>query len=74
VIIAARRATLLVRAVDGILGTHTHKCPLKRTLIGYDRPLAAHDGRIKPERADDQRERPCGKLLTLPGDAAPPHS
>ncbi len=50
-----------------------HKCPLKRTLIGHDRPLVAHDGRIKPERADDQRERPCGRLLTLPG-RAPPHS
>ena len=28
--------------------------------------MVAHDGRIKPERSDDQRERPCGRLLRLP--------
>lgn len=57
------------RPVQQPRGRHPpRKCPLKRTLIGITgRWLVALDGRIKPERADDQREYPRGRLLTLPG-------
>ena len=44
-----------------------HKCPHKRTLIGTTGRWLALDGRIKPEQADDQRERLRGRLLALPG-------
>ena len=47
-------ATLLVRAVDEILSA----APTSAQLSGrssHDRPVVAHDGQIKPERADDQR-------------------
>jgi hypothetical protein len=48
-----------------------HKCPNKRTLIGTTGRRLAPDGLIKPERADDQRERVRGRLLTLPGTPRP---
>ena len=51
-----------------------HKCPFKRTLIGTTGGLAALDGQIRSERADDQRERSRGRVGHAAGDAAPPHS
>ena len=56
------------RAAPDRRGRHSpHRCPHKRTLIGTTGRWLAHDGQIKPGRADDQRERPGGRLLTQPG-------
>jgi hypothetical protein len=44
--------------------------PKKADAHRRDRPVARLDGQIKPERADDQRERHGGRLIALPGDVA----
>ena len=44
-----------------------HKRAHNRTLIGTTGRWLPSTGQIRPERADDQRELPCGRLTTLPG-------
>jgi hypothetical protein len=49
------------RAAPDGRGRHSpHRCPHKRTLIGTTGRWLAHDGQIKPERPNDQRERSGG--------------